>query len=284
MLEIAEYIANQKKTGKLQLKRDIIFAGWSGEELGLHGSQHFVESTQANAPDGKKREYTTHDFVLGINAAGEFTINEESATRNSLEESARFIAKNYPDFEVEIVSDSDTPAEKVEELATIVKQIGLKNIKNTTQEAVQEPGGSGIVAALNMDMVGRLTDKLVLQGVSSSTYWPGVIESKNVVVGLPLTLSSETDLPTDASSFYRAGVPILSAFTGSHTDYHTPRDTPEKLNYPDAARIAKLMGLITRDLVKRDEVPDFIKQESRCLLYTSPSPRDLSTSRMPSSA
>ena len=263
MLEIAEYIANQKKTGKLQLKRDIIFAGWSGEELGLHGSQHFVESTQANAPDGKKREYTTHDFVLGINAAGELTINEESATRNSLEESARFIAKNYPDFEVEIVSDSDTPAEKVEELATIVKQIGLKNIKNTTQEAVQEPGGSGIVAALNMDMVGRLTDKLVLQGVSSSTYWPGVIESKNVVVGLPLTLSSETDLPTDASSFYRAGVPILSAFTGSHTDYHTPRDTPEKLNYPDAARIAKLMGLITRDLVKRDEVPDFIKQESR---------------------
>ena len=33
--------------------------------------------------------------------------------------------------------------------------------------------------------------------------------------------------------------------------------------------------------------PDFILNESRyqgCLLYTSPSPRDLSTSRMPSSA
>ena len=27
-----------------------------------------------------------------------------------------------------------------------------------------------------------------------------------------------------------------------------------------------------------------LKQEGRCLLYTSPSPRDLSTSRMPSSA
>ena len=173
MLEIAEYIANQKKSGKLQLKRDIIFAGWSGEELGLHGSQHFVDS-------------------------------------------------------IETGDDSN-----------------------------------GIVAALNMDMVGRLTDKLVLQGISSSSYWPGVIESKNVVVGLPLTLSNDTDLPTDASSFYRAGVPILSAFTGSHTDYHTPRDTPEKLNYPDAARISKLMGLITRDLVKRDEVPDYIKQESQ---------------------
>ena len=263
MLEIAEYIANQKKSGKLQLKRDIIFAGWSGEELGLHGSQHFVESIQADGPSEKKREYTSHDFVLGISSSGEFTINEESATKKGIEESLGFISKNYPDFEVEIVSSPDTPAEKIEELAAILKKNGVKNIKNTAQEATPEPGGNGIVAALNMDMVGRLTDKLVLQGISSSSYWPGVIESKNVVVGLPLTLSNETDLPTDASSFYRAGIPILSAFTGSHTDYHTPRDTPEKLNYPDAARISKLMGLITRDLVKRDEVPDYIKQESR---------------------
>ena len=29
---------------------------------------------------------------------------------------------------------------------------------------------------------------------------------------------------------------------------------------------------------------DFVKTGMRCLLYTSPSPRDLSTSRMPSSA
>ena len=114
-----------------------------------------------------------------------------------------------------------------------------------------------------MDMVGRLTDKLVLQGVGSSSYWPGVIESRNVVVGLPITLSNETDLPTDASSFYRVGIPILSAFTGSHTDYHTPRDTPEKLNYPDTARIARLMGLVTQSLATNDKVPDFVKQEPK---------------------
>ena len=29
---------------------------------------------------------------------------------------------------------------------------------------------------------------------------------------------------------------------------------------------------------------DYVSQADRCLLYTSPSPRDLSTSRMPSSA
>ena len=44
MLEIAEYLSGQKKAGKLDLKRDVIFAGWSGEELGLHGSKHFAKT------------------------------------------------------------------------------------------------------------------------------------------------------------------------------------------------------------------------------------------------
>ncbi len=263
MLEIAEYISNQKKSGKLKLKRDIIFAGWSGEELGLHGSQHFVESVKLKVPKKEKRKYTPHDFVLGITASGKLTINEEPATKKDIEDSLKFISKHYPDFKIEIVADGDVKTKLVTELKELINKHGMHKIMIRVQEAEPTTKATGIVAALNMDMVGRLTDKLVLQGISSSSYWPSVIESKNVVVGLPVTLSNETDLPTDASSFYRAGVPILSAFTGSHTDYHTPRDTPEKLNYPDAARIAKLMGLITRDLVKRDDAPDYIKQASR---------------------
>ncbi len=44
MMEIAQWLADQKKQGKLELKRDIVFAAWSGEELGLLGSTHFCES------------------------------------------------------------------------------------------------------------------------------------------------------------------------------------------------------------------------------------------------
>lgn len=44
VLEIAQWLADLKKQGKLTLKRDIIFAAWSGEELGLLGSNHFVEA------------------------------------------------------------------------------------------------------------------------------------------------------------------------------------------------------------------------------------------------
>ena len=43
VLEIAQWLADQKKQGKVTLKRDVIFAAWSGEELGLLGSNHFVE-------------------------------------------------------------------------------------------------------------------------------------------------------------------------------------------------------------------------------------------------
>jgi Zn-dependent M28 family amino/carboxypeptidase len=263
MLEIAEYIVAQRRAGKLKLKRDIIFAGWSGEELGLHGSANYVKSLESAGPPEKKD--SSHDFVLGITKGGDVLLNGEPAKTDELSESLKFIAKQYPDFQIEIVAHPEAAFEKVTELKNLVRSQGVKNVSVEAKDPNSAGNGTatGIIAALNMDMVGRMTDKVVLQGVSSSSYWPSVIESKNVVVGLPLTLSNETDLPTDASSFYRAGIPILSAFTGSHTDYHTPRDTPEKLNYPDAARISRLMGLITRSLATTEQVPDFIQQKSK---------------------
>jgi Tol biopolymer transport system component/Zn-dependent M28 family amino/carboxypeptidase len=260
MLEIAEYLASQKRAGKIQLKHDIIFAGWSGEELGLHGSQHFVDSieTTETQPGAKSNSASFHDFTLSYNAQGNLLLNGEPTETKELEDSLAFIGKSVPDFVVEIQADSSTPHEKIVELKDWVTRHGVQKIKLSLSKPRRK-----IMAALNMDMIGRLEDKLILQGISSSDYWPGIIESKNAVVGLPLSLSGDTDLPTDASSFYQNGIPILSAFTGSHTDYHTPRDTPEKLNYPEAARVAKLMGLITRSLASGNEIPNFIRQESK---------------------
>ncbi len=43
VIEIAQWLADLKKQGKITLTRDVIFALWSGEELGLLGSNHFVE-------------------------------------------------------------------------------------------------------------------------------------------------------------------------------------------------------------------------------------------------
>src|SRR5690606_23740697 len=84
-----------------------------------------------------------------------------------------------------------------------------------------EPLGEGISAYLNLDMVGRLREKLVIQGVGSSPVWADEVQRRNVPVGLPVQLDkTATRLPTDAASFVNREVPILSAFTGAHEDYH----------------------------------------------------------------
>ncbi len=176
LLEIAEYLSGLKKADNLDMKRDVIFAAWSGEEIGLLGSSHYV----------------------------------------------RNLAKTY-------LGDENAP-------------LGLL-----------------LSSYLNMDMVGRLEEKVVLQGTGSSDYWVGEIEKRNAPIGLPITIQSDTYLPTDATNFYLRKVPILSAFTGAHKDYHTPRDTVEKINYEGATDIARLMGLITRGLAINSEAPQYLK-------------------------
>lgn len=142
------------------------------------------------------------------------------------------------------------------------EELGLIGSKHYVDTLV---GGSGgdiprgkAEAYLNLDMVGRLTDKLILSGVGSSTAWKREIEKRNAVVGLPLALQEDGYLPTDATSFYLKGVPILSAFTGGHAEYHTPRDTPEKLNYDGMQKVTRLFALLTRGLATDAEVIDFV--------------------------
>src|SRR4030095_8689806 len=60
---------------------------------------------------------------------------------------------------------------------------------------------------------------------------------------------------------YLKGVPILSSLTASHADYHTPRDTAERVNNEGTARIAQLMAALTRTLMMSPTAPDYIAQE-----------------------
>ena len=77
-----------------------------------------------------------------------------------------------------------------------------------------------VVAYVNFDMVGRLRDnKLILQGVGSSSVWTKLIEKRNVPIGFNLTLQTDPYLPTDVTAFYPKEVPVLSFFTGGHEDY-----------------------------------------------------------------
>jgi hypothetical protein len=115
-------------------------------------------------------------------------------------------------------------------------------------------------AYLNFDMVGRMQDnKLTVQATGSSESWGRIIEQANVAAGFDLTIHQDPFQPTDVASFNGAGVPCLNFFTGTHTDYHRPSDTADKIAYDDLDRIVEFATAIARRVIRTPEAPVFTK-------------------------
>lgn len=103
-------------------------------------------------------------------------------------------------------------------------------------------------AALNLDMVGRLRGTLQVQGVGSGDHWSQLAEEVTAKTGVPMTLTSDPHLPTDAMSFYLAEIPSISFFTGAHSEYHTPADRPELIDFAGLQRVTNAALEMTRTL------------------------------------
>ncbi|MCS7072926.1 MAG: M28 family peptidase, partial [Bacteroidia bacterium] len=115
---------------------------------------------------------------------------------------------------------------------------------------------------LNFDMVGRMKDnRLILQGLGSGT-WKKAIERLNVAAGFQLDLQDDPYLPTDATAFYTKGIPILSFFTGIHSDYHKPSDDVANINFTDLKRITLFATRLTDELLIGKTKPVYQKFES----------------------
>ena len=109
-------------------------------------------------------------------------------------------------------------------------------------------------------MVGRMQDnKLTVQATGTSAVWPKLIEQANVAAGFDLQLQQDPYQPTDVATFNLAGVPSLSFFTGTHTDYHRPSDTAAKIDYEDLDRVVDFAASIVRKLSDLDAAPQFTK-------------------------
>jgi hypothetical protein len=172
IVELAESLAARRARGEDVGRRDFVFAAWSGEELGLLGSNAWV-SEQVN------------------------------------------------------------PHESDE----------------------------GPVAYLNFDMVGRLRDALIVQGLGSSPAWTPLLEEVAAEEEMVVQVQRDSYVPTDATSFYTHGVPVLSAFTDNHAEYHTPRDTIELLNLEGTARIGALFERIALALGRAEKGPEYTAQK-----------------------
>ena len=117
-----------------------------------------------------------------------------------------------------------------------------------------------MAAYFNFDMVGRMQDnKLTVQATGSSDAWGRLIEQANIAAGFDLQLQSDPYQPTDVATFNQAGVPSLNFFTGTHTDYHRPSDTADKIDYEDLDRVVDFAASIARRVADADQPPGFVK-------------------------
>jgi Zn-dependent M28 family amino/carboxypeptidase len=138
------------------------------------------------------------------------------------------------------------------------EEIGLVG---STQFVNMPPVPLGQVAAyLNFDMVGRMKDnKLIVQATGTSPAWGRMLERANIAAGFDLNVQPDPYQPTDVASFNQAGVASLAFFTGSHTDYHKPSDTADKIDYEDLDRIAVMAASIVKTIGDTAEAPRFTK-------------------------
>jgi len=107
---------------------------------------------------------------------------------------------------------------------------------------------------VNCDMVGRYDAKRTMEigGVGTGEGLQALVEKANEPYKLALTWDPSGVAPSDNTSFYRKRLPVLFFFTGIHEDYHTPRDTPDRINYPDAEKVTAMCLDTVRALCDRD--------------------------------
>ena len=109
-----------------------------------------------------------------------------------------------------------------------------------------------IVAMVNFDMVGRLrNDKLIVYGVSTAKEMPELLDAANVAPKLTLSVVGDGFGPSDHSSFYAKGIPVLHFFTDLHDDYHRATDDIERINAPGEARVVALAERTVRAIADR---------------------------------
>ena len=214
----------------------MLVAAWSGEELGLFGSQAFVNDFFKLYPDAPR---VSDSAASDPHAAAHAGPHPHAAEGEKSDEEDG--AGTPGDTE----SDGDPG-------------VSIAAAHGHGAMAGAAPLTAAVAAYSNLDMVGRLREALIVQGVGSSPALEGEIRRRNVPVGLELKLDrTSRRLPTDAAAFVGREVPIVSGFTGAHEDYHTPRDTPAKLNYEGIAKVGRLFGLLTRGFLMADEPPPF---------------------------
>ena len=117
---------------------------------------------------------------------------------------------------------------------------------------------------VNLDMVGRLEgDKVIVHGTGTGTGLDALVDRLVAAHAFEVAKEPGGFGPSDHSSFYARKIPVLHLFTGSHSDYHRPTDTADKINYAGMVRLTRLVADLVKELATAPERPAYVEVASK---------------------
>ena len=120
------------------------------------------------------------------------------------------------------------------------------------------------IAMINLDMIGRVrNDRVFVGGVGTGSNFKALVEGLNQSEEAKFEIEdSDTGGygSSDHYSFTPHGIPFLFFFSGLHADYHTPGDTWDRVDAPQAARLLRLVGRVMESLLNSPERPAFLRK------------------------
>ena len=125
------------------------------------------------------------------------------------------------------------------------------------------------IAMYNMDMVGRLREKLTVFGIGTSPLFKNEVSEFAKAHEIELTLKPDGFGPSDHSSFYAKKIPVLHFFTGTHSDYHRPGDDWEKINLVGMQKVIGLMEDMVVKTAMTEKRPPYLEVKSRAQIARS---------------
>ena len=121
----------------------------------------------------------------------------------------------------------------------------------------------GIVAMVNLDMVGRMRDNaLSVSGTGTSSGFKALAEEIAEAQNLHVSCVPDGYGPSDQASFVAVDIPVLFLTTGGHMEYHTPADVPSTLNYDGMQQTFDYTKELVSRLASQPQAPDYINVPS----------------------
>lgn len=124
---------------------------------------------------------------------------------------------------------------------------------------------SKIKTMINLDMIGRMNDsipRLSISGSGTGSVFTSMLDSLSKQTSFAVKLNPDGNGPSDHASFYGKNIPVLFINSGIHTDYHTPMDDREKINYKSMVQIVDFTEKLLYTIANYTNTIDFKETRS----------------------